>query len=62
MRELGSDDTEWPWFLLLMFLHLPFAMWLSLVLAGLPLSDYGLSLLEASVSLLLGDQHPLGGI
>jgi hypothetical protein len=22
---LGSDDTEWTWFLLVRFLHLPFA-------------------------------------
>ena len=23
---LGSDDDEWPWFLLVRFLHLPFAI------------------------------------
>ena len=39
-----------------MFLHLPLAIWLSLVLAGLAVSDCGLSLLQACVSVLLGDQ------
>ena len=24
---LGSDDGEWSWFLLVIFLHLPFAIW-----------------------------------
>jgi hypothetical protein len=24
---LGSDDGEWSWFLLVRFLHLPFAIW-----------------------------------
>jgi hypothetical protein len=43
--ELGSDDPKQPWFLLLMFLPLPLAIWLSLVLAALAVSDYGLSLL-----------------
>ena len=33
--ELGSDDAILLWLLLIMFLHLPFAIWLSLVLAGL---------------------------
>ena len=36
--ELGSDIAKSNWFLLLMFLCLPFAIWLSLVLAGLPIS------------------------
>ena len=26
MGELGSDDAKQPWFLLLMFLHLPLAI------------------------------------
>jgi hypothetical protein len=25
--ELGSDDGEWSWFLLVRFLGLPFAIW-----------------------------------
>jgi hypothetical protein len=25
--ELGCDDPEWSWFLLLRFLHLPFTIW-----------------------------------
>jgi hypothetical protein len=29
---LGSDDGEWSWFLLVGFLHLPFAIWQSLEL------------------------------
>ena len=45
-----------------MFLPLPLAIWLSLVLAGLAVSDCGLSLLQACVSVLLGDQFSLGGI
>ena len=32
--ELGSDVAMWPWFLLVVFLCLPFAIWLSLVLLG----------------------------
>jgi hypothetical protein len=59
---VGSDDAMWPWFLFLMFLPLPFTIWLSLVLAGLAVSDYGLSLLQAFVSVLLGDQFFLGRI
>ena len=54
MGELGSDGPMLPWFQLVMFLHLPFAHWLSLVLALLAVSDYGLSVLQASVSVLLG--------
>ena len=47
-----------PLFLLVMFLHLPFAIWLSLVLVGLAVSVWSLSLLWACkpVSILLGDQ------
>jgi hypothetical protein len=45
-----------------MFLNLPFATWLSLVLAGLAVIDFGLSLLQACESVLLGDQLSLGGI
>jgi hypothetical protein len=43
--ELRSDDAEYPWFLLLMFLCLSLAIWLSLVLAGLDVSDFSLSFL-----------------
>jgi hypothetical protein len=60
--ELGSDDLKYPWFLLLMFLPLLIAIWLSLVLAGLSVSDCGLFLLQACVSVLLGDQFSLGEI
>ena len=45
-----------------MFLPLPLAIWLSLVLAGLAVSDCGLSLLQACVSVLPGDQFSQGGI
>ena len=45
-----------------MFLHLPLIIWLSLVLTGLAVSDCGLSLLQACVSILLGDQISLGAI
>ena len=45
-----------------MFLPLPLAIWLSLVLVGLAVSDCDLSLLQASVSVLLGDQLFLRGI
>ena len=27
MGELVFDDGEWSWFLLVRFLHLPFAIW-----------------------------------
>ena len=53
--ELGSDGAMLPWFLLVMFLCLPFAIWLSLVLAGVAVSDCGLSVMQASVSVLLGE-------
>ena len=45
VEELGSDNSKWPWFLLLRFLDLPLAICLSLVLAGLPDSDSALNLL-----------------
>jgi hypothetical protein len=45
-----------------MFLPFSLAIWLSLVSAGLDVSDYGLSLLQAAVSVLLGDQFSPGGI
>jgi hypothetical protein len=45
-----------------MFLALPLFIWLSLVLAYLVVSGCGLSLLQAYVSVLLGDQLSLGGI
>jgi hypothetical protein len=43
--ELGSDDDNFPWLLLLMFLPLHFAIWLSLVLPALAVSYWSLSLL-----------------
>jgi hypothetical protein len=60
--ELVSDDAKCSWFLLLMFLPLPFTISLSLVLPGLAVSDCGLSLLHASVSVVLGKNFSLGGI
>ena len=42
-----------------MFLPLPFAFCLYLVLAGFAVSDCGLSVLQASVSVLLGDPFSL---
>ena len=33
--ELGSDDAHVFWLLLLMVLHLPFAIWISLVFVDL---------------------------
>ena len=45
-----------------MFLTLPLDIWLSLVLAGLAVSDGGLSLLQACVSVFLEVQFFLGGI
>jgi hypothetical protein len=49
VRELGSDDASYPWFLLLIFLCLPFTIWLSLVLPVLTFSDWSLSLLRSWV-------------
>ena len=43
-----------------MFLPLPVAIWLSLVLAGLTVSDCGLFLLQDCVSVLLDQFTPLG--
>jgi hypothetical protein len=59
--ELGSE-AKLPWFLLVIFLPVPLAIWLSPVLAGLAVSDCGLSFLPACVSVLLGDQTSAGGI
>ena len=59
MGELGSDGAMLPWFLLVIFLHLPFAIWLSLVLADVAVFDCGLSVMQASVSVLLGDLFSL---
>jgi hypothetical protein len=36
--ELDSDDAHIYWLLLLIVLHLPLTIWLSLVLVGLALS------------------------
>ena len=52
--ELGSDGATLPWFLLVMLLPLPFAIWVSLVLPGLAVSDCGLSVMQAFLSVLLG--------
>ena len=60
VEELGFDEDKWPWFLLLMFLPLPFTIWLSLIFTDFPVSV--LSLLQASVTVLLRDQFSLGGI
>ena len=57
--ELGSLGAMFSWFLLVMFLCLPFAIWLSIVLAGVAVSDGGLSVMQASVSVLLGDKSSL---
>ena len=54
MGDLDLDGAILPWFLLVMFSCLPFAIWLSLVLAGLAVSDCGFSVLQACVSVLLG--------
>jgi hypothetical protein len=35
VREMCSDDANVYWHLLLIVLHLPFAIWLSLVFIGL---------------------------
>ena len=43
--ELASDNAHVHWILVLMFLHLPLAIWLFLVLDCLPVFDCGLSLL-----------------
>ena len=50
--ELGSDGAMLPWLLLVMILHLPLAILLSQVLAGLAISIF--SVLQDCVSLLLG--------
>ena len=43
-------------------MFLPLAIWLSLVLPGLAVSDCSLSVLHACVLVLLGDQFSLGEI
>ena len=55
--ELGSDGAKWHLFLLLMFLHFPLDIWLLLVLIGLVVSDWNLSLVMTD---LLGIQLSLG--
>ena len=50
--ELGSDGAMLPWFLVVMILHLPLAISLFLVLAGL--ADTIFSILWVCVSVLLG--------
>ena len=68
VRELGSDDAKQPWFLLLRFLDSPLTIWLSLLLVGLVVSDWSLSLLWTcepvilGMSALLGDLFFPGGI
>ena len=53
--ELGSDDAKYHCFGLFMFLPLPLAIQLSLMLAVLVVSDCDLSLMQACISVLLGD-------
>jgi hypothetical protein len=60
--ELGSNDAKYLWFLLLMFLLLPLTIWISLVLSGLAISGCRLTLLQACVSVLQGDQLSPSGI
>jgi hypothetical protein len=43
--EMASDGAISSWFLLVRFLHLPFATWLSLMLDVLALSHWSLFLL-----------------
>ena len=50
---LGSDSAMVPWFLLVMILCLPFAIWFSLVLVDLAVSEYVLSVLKGFVSIFL---------
>ena len=40
LKELGSDGAKVYWLLLLMFLCLTLAIWFSLVLPGLGVSDW----------------------
>ena len=56
--QLGSDGAKYSWFLLVTFSHLPFTIFLSLVLDILVVSGCSLSLLWVCkpVSALLGDQ------
>jgi hypothetical protein len=42
---LVSDDADWSWFLLVGFLRLPFAIWKSLLLIIIAVSDWSLFLL-----------------
>ena len=58
LGKLSYDDAKQSWFLLVGFWLLPFVIWLSLVLVGLAVSGWSLSLLWACkpVSALLGDQ------
>ena len=42
---LGSDDSEWSWFLLVMILGLTFAIWKSLALVVIAVTDWSLFLL-----------------
>ena len=58
LGELGSGDAKQPWFLLVTFLHLPLAIWLSLVLDGLAVSGWSFSFLCVCqpVTAFLGDQ------
>jgi hypothetical protein len=42
VRELGSNGAKIYWLLLIMFLCLPLAVWLSLVLAGLGISVWSI--------------------
>jgi hypothetical protein len=55
------NESRCPCFLLLMFLPLHLAIYLSLLLVGLSDSDHALSLLQTYMSVLLGDQFSRGG-
>jgi hypothetical protein len=61
--QLGSDGAKYSWFLLVTFSHLPFTIFLSLVLDILVVSGCSLSLLWVCkpVSALLGDHLSPGG-
>ena len=58
--ELGFDGAKVCWLLLLMFLHLPLAICLSLVLTCLSVSVWSLPPVSLVTADLLGDLHTVG--
>lgn len=60
--ELGSDGLRFHWVLLIVFLSVPLAIWLSLVLAGLvaSLSSRPLELVVLMAAGLLGARQRCG--